>query len=176
MGGLADDRCLVPCAADGSGRKVYLICVVSIFVATAVRLSRDVGAVSSSSRSSMPSAAGDEALVKAVRAAALALTLAFTLTYDRLLISGSRVPGQSVWSSSLLVRFRSFWASVGDRSTWPAWSASSRFPCGRRARRGHLQSAHGGYHPALGRRRCLEPHGPIVSPWGLGACHMRACS
>lgn len=82
MGGLADDRCLVLCAADGSGRKVYLIYVVSIFVATAVRLSRDVGAVSSSSRSSMPSAAGDEALAKAVRAAALALTLAYTLTRD----------------------------------------------------------------------------------------------
>ena len=123
----------VLCAADGSGRKVYLIYVVSIFVATAVRLSRDVGAVSSSSRSSMPSAAGDEALTKAVRAAALALTLAFTLTYDRLLISGSRVPGQSVLSASLSLRFRSFWAPVGDRSTWPAWSASSRFPCGRRA-------------------------------------------
>jgi hypothetical protein len=78
MGGLADDRCLVLCAADGSGRKVYLIYVVSIFVATAVRLSRDLWAVSSSSRSSMPSAAGDEALTKAVRAATLALTLVYT--------------------------------------------------------------------------------------------------
>ena len=56
----------------------------------------------------MPSAAGDEALVKAVRAAALALTLVFTLTYDRLLISGSKVPMRSAWSASLSLRFRSF--------------------------------------------------------------------